>query len=257
MYAQYADQVNLVVLPDWISDAGETREWMLQYAKEHAFQNIFVLDDRVKAIRFLSPRQSKTGKLSLVAPPAQRLVDGLLVWEKILNLYPFTLSAPSHAGFSYYPENINAPYVVNNGIIAAAVNINVEDVTHYGIHYQKLSDCGGDDFAFLLDVMRAGLPTCKITDIEYDEIPSDKIGGGTHTNNLSRAADMEKRLEKLYTAYLKVPYPSSHPYVYIRKTRGIPYPYIRWKYWQQYYEQHKVKDIERSNVPWNSKTPSR
>ena len=241
LYSQYVNQYNVVTLPDWISDAGETREFMLQYAKNHAFRNIFVLDDRVKSIRFLVPKQSKTGKMSLTAFPSQTIVDGLKVWEKILEIYPFTLSAPSHAGFSYYPENIDAPYVVNNGIIAAAININVEDVFKYNIHYQRLRDCGGDDFIFLLDVMKAGLPTCKITDIEYDEIPSDKINGGTHTN-ISRAADMEKRLEKLY-AYLQTSYPSPHPYVYIRKTRGVPYPYIRWKYWQNYYSQHMVKNI--------------
>ena len=32
--------------------------------------------------------------------------------------------------------------------------------------------------------------------------------------------------------------------MYTRETRGIPYPYIRWKYWQEYYSQHCVKAIE-------------
>ena len=243
MYTQYSDILTIVCLPDWISDLGETREYMLQYAKTNKFKNIFLFDDRIKSVKFLYPKKSKTGNVSLVAFPKQTLLSGLLVWEKILELYPFSLSAPAHSGFSHYPQNINAPYTVNNGIIAAIININIEDISNCDIHYRRLRDCGGEDFAFLIDVMKAGLPTCKISDLEYNEIPSDKINGGTHTNNISRTTDMEKRLKILYTSYLNIPYPSSHPYVYIRKIRGIPYPYIRWKYWKEFYAQNKTKDI--------------
>lgn len=244
LYQPYANQFTLVELPDWVYDGGTTREAIVQWAYQKGYHQIFMLDDRITAVNYLVPKQSKSGNWSLTAQPHQTLRDGLLVWERILQDHPFTLSCPAHKGFSYYPENINAPYQVNNGNIAAAICVDVQDLVKYNLHYRPNNTCGWDDMCIMLDVMKAGLPTCKITDLEYDEVPSDKVlTGGTREVGKNHIQLAESKTKLLWEKYLGLPYPSKHPYVYIRKTRGIPYAYTRWKYWKEYYANYGVKIV--------------
>lgn len=243
LYKDVSKIGKLVMLPDWVYEIGTTREAIVQWAQQNNYSNIFMLDDRIIAVNYLVPKTAKTGKQSLTAPK-QSLHTGLLVWEQILKRYSFTLSSPAHKGFSYYPENINKDYEINNGIISAAISINVKDLATHNLHYKPLDTCGGEDICLLLDVMKAGLPTCKITDLEYDEIPSDKLSsGGNHLDNTTQLQRSIDRLKMFWKSYLHLEYPQKHSYVYIRKTRDIPYPYIRWKYWKDYYENHKTKNI--------------
>lgn len=243
LYQQYNEKFTLVELPDWVKDIGTTREAMVQWAYQNGYQRIFMLDGRITAVNYLVPRESKSGNVSLSAP-RQSMRDGLLVWERILQDFPFTLSCPAHKGFSYYPENINAPYQVNNGNIAAAICVDVQDLVKHNIHYRPIDTCGWEDMCIMLDVMKAGLPTCKITDLEYDEVPSDKIlTGGNRVDGKNQVQLAESKNKLLWEQYLGIPYPSRHQYIYLRKTRGVPYAYTRWKYWKEFYAAHSVKNI--------------
>ena len=242
-YEHLYNQFTIHNLPDWVSDIGTTREAIVQYAIDSGFENIFMFDDRITDVRTLAPKFSTSGKSFLTAVKNSKFRPSLLVWQKILELCPFTLSCPAHAGFSYFAKYINAPYEINGGNIAAAISINVQDFRCYDLHYQPLSISGHDDFAILIDVMMKGLPTCKISDLEYAEISSDKISGGTHLDNESRIDAVVKRNEIL-KEYLIQKLGDYKPYMYIRKIREVPYCYLKWTTWKKFYNDHAVKKFE-------------
>lgn len=245
LYQVLEDRFTLVVLPSSVHCIGTTRQAIVEWAHDRGYINIFMFDDRITKIDFLCPKTSKSNSVSLCASPNSTVYNALLVWEEILNKFPVTLSCPSHKGFSYFSENIDINYEVNNGICAACVNVNVKDLFDYGIKYKPLDECGGEDLVIMLDIMQAGLPTSKITDLEYDEVPSNLIhSGGNHTDGNTQVDRSELRNKILWEKTLGIPYGTKHPYVYLRKSGDVTYPYIRWAYWKDFYAKNKVKDVD-------------
>lgn len=232
-YKQYLNRVTPIFLEN-VVDSGTTRQAVLDWADTRGFEYIFMLDDRVKSVNYLVPRTTKNKRIGLVAGSKSPL-DGFLVWQRILRDNHLTVSCPSHRGFSWMPENIDAPVTINNGNCAACVAINVRDVFNAGIKYITNAISGHEDFQFMLEILLKGLPTSKLTDLEYDEVASRNIPvGGNHDN----AAFLERTQARTTTSinYAKSikALPISY---YIRKSGGGIYPYFNWKFWRGYYEE--------------------
>ena len=240
-YTYLSDKVTLVTLSD-VTDVGTTRQAVVEWAYKNGHKKIFMLDDRITDICFLAPKDTKNGKVGLAKSVwCSNPHDGLIVWEKILDDYGFTISCPSHKGFSWYPENINAEYSVNNGNCAACIALDIEDLMLNNIKYTDTAICGHDDAAIMMDILKAGLPSCKITDLEYDEVNSAEVsGGGTHGDNTDLMSRCNQRNAKFYS-YEGLDIKAKNEQVYLRKQNGGIYPYFKWKYWQKFYEENKTK----------------
>ena len=247
-FEQYKDvgkHATLVPLPDWVMDVGQTRQAINDWAYNNCYEYIFVIDDRITKINFLVSSTSRTGKQSLVASKESSFRTSLLIWEQILVEHPFTVSCPAHAGFSYYPENINVEFIPNNGNVAACIAINIDDIFDYDIKYRSMKIVGHDDADFTYSVLKAGLPICKITDLEYDEVSSGKItSGGTRDNQtVDRYTICQQRNKLFWENSLGLQWGEKSNEVYLRKSGDGIYPYFNWKYWKQYYKEHGVKGV--------------
>ena len=245
LYKYLSDFFTLVYLPDYVEEVGTTRQAILEWAIKRDYENIFVLGDRITKVNVLSPKTSKSGKQSLVSSPNSNFRMAMIVWEFILKNCPFTMSCPSHSGFSYFSKNIGVDYEINNGNISSCISINVKDFQKHNIKYESVKTCGFEDATVLYRVLKAGLPVCKITDLEYDEVKSEKIfvGGNRDSSDKDRMDFCEKRNKLFWENILNVPYGDIAEGVYLRKSGQGVYPYFKWDYWKEYFLEHSAKEL--------------
>ena len=249
-YKDVSDMVTLVGLPDWVHDVGMTREAILQWGIQHNFHNLVMVDDRALKLSTMVPSLTRNNKLVLKPAKWSTPLITLKIWEHMQNLYQPSLSYAVFHENSWYPKNIDKqPYISG---FTEAICVNLDDCQKYDLHYKNLWEYGMDDFRFLWQALTKGLPAYQFTDIAYKEIPPEKMSQSTgsgadcsqkHTTQMSR----KERIEKCLQIFVEKS---------LGKTWGEPLDgfkyttlkdgqkelrFLWYKYWQPYYEQHKLK----------------
>ena len=246
-YEYLKDKVSLEILPEWVCEAGTTREAILQWAIQNQHENIFMFDDRVYDICTLAPKYTKNGKQIMGVMDDSNPYTSLLVWEYLQQTYPTTISMPSIAGYNWYTENINRDFKVNNpGGGYVCFQVNVQDCQKYNIHYGNTTIYGIDDTYFLYQILKAGLPSRIFTDLEFKEVYPEQItgiSGSNATTNLPR----KERLIHMKTIFCEKvlgikPFQKNAEFSFRKNNReGFLMTFNYAKYWSKYYEEHKVK----------------
>ena len=246
-YEYLKDKVSLEILPEWVCEAGTTREAILQWALQNNHENIFMFDDRVYDVRTLSPRYTKNGKQIMGAMSNSNPYVSLLIWEYLQQIYPTTISMPSIEGYNWYPENINREFKINNpGGGYVCFQVNVKDCQKHNIHYGNTKEYGIDDTQFLYQILKAGLPSRIFTDLEFREVYPEKItgiSGSNATTGLSR----KERLVQMKTVFCEKvlgikPFQKNLEFSFRKNDReGFLMTFNYAKHWSKYYEEHKAK----------------
>ena len=249
-YSVVADKVTLVTLPDWVTELGTTREAILQWGLSKGYHNLVMIEDRARNLATVVPALTRNNKLVLKVAPWSTPLITLKIWEHMQTLYNTTLSYATFHENSWYPENINkAPSVAG---FTEAICVNLDDCRHYDLHYASTWEYGMEDARFLWLALTKGLPAYQFTDIVYKEIPPEKMaqntGSGLACTDLhSIQLPRKDRMEKLWDLFVE----NTLGYKWGDPIPGFRYTTLKdgqkelrfiWKrYWQLYYEQHKVK----------------
>lgn len=249
-YSVVADKVTLVTLPDWVTEIGTTREAILQWGMSEGYHNLVMVDDRAKNLATVVPALTRNNKLVLKVAPWSTPLITLKIWEHMQALYNTTLSYATFHENSWYPENINKVPSISG--FTEAICVNLDDCRRYDLHYEYTWKYGIDDVRFLWLALTKGLPAYQFTDLVYKEIPPEKMAQDTgsglahidwRSTQLPRKDRMEKLLDLFVENTLGCKWGDPLPgFRYTTLKDGQKELRFIWKrYWQPYYEQHKVK----------------
>ena len=249
-YAPLDRLVTLVPLPDWVTELGTTREAIIQWGMANGYHNLVMVEDRAKNLAVLIPALTRNNKLTLKIAAWSTPLVALKIWEYMQQIYNTTLSYATFHENSWYPENIDKSPMVSG--FTEAICVNLDDCKQYDLHYKSTWEYGVEDSRFLWITLTKGLPAFQFTDIVYKEIPPEKMAQNTgsglactdiHAIQMARKDRIEKLLDLFVENTLGKRWGDPlDGFRYTTLKDGQKELRFVWKkYWQPYYEQHKVK----------------
>ena len=249
-YSYLKDHVTLIHLPDDVEEIGMTRNFIVTWAQDHGYENIFMFDDRILDFKTLAPRLTRNNKLIMGELKTSDTLSTLKLWEYLQNLYPTTSSGVVSKGLCWNPKHINREFTVNKpGCAWEYCLINVQDLKKYDLNYQDVRQVGAEDCYIMFQILKTGLPSRIFTDIAYTEIYPEQThkqnpnSGGHNIQGITR----EERLIMLQKTFIenvvgckwndKIP-----ELTFLRYKDGSSGFYFNFaRYWAKYYENRKVK----------------
>lgn len=237
LYRPLKQFVRLILLPDWVTDIGDTRKAIIEWGSKHSPDILFMLDDRVKGLWYLSPIQRSSG---VYLDPAKNSspLGALKVWayEHLTNNMVST--SISTKGFHWMSDRIGMPIKpLNGGVMACCVAHSPKRLLSEGVNYNTIAKFGIEDTYILHQLLTKKLPFCSLSDICFDQVPTNNQGGNA---SVSPGMTREDRLliaKKLFwEKTLGIPWGTRHPGYYTVSTKVEPDQIrINYPFWRKYY----------------------
>ncbi len=216
-----------------VTNIGDTRRKICDWAITKGYTDIFMFDDRVKRVSVLAPRLSRTGRYNMgTVPEYKSIVDALRLWEYLIKLYTPDISGCPHSGYTFDINNAGQSPKRFGVDCQIAIHLNVNNLYQNGIKYKDVEICGSEDAQINFDILEAKLKYMVFLDLEYDNIPSsdDLKGGISGVEQNSR----KERFTTYCTRFMKNICGENHPGVKIKEDkRGIPYIRFNWAYYRK------------------------
>ena len=246
-------RVTLMILPETIKELGMTRDYIMQWAYDTGYENIFMFDDRFLSVFPLAPRLTKNGKLILAVMPNSDPYETLKMWEYLHTkvYYPTTISNVMIRGREWYPVNINKEIKPNGGGGAFMYYcINVRDCLDNDVRFKNVYEWGLDDVSMTYRTLLKGLPVRQFTDMAYLEVHGDLVHAKSPSPSGSNATmlghDRESRLQAVGKLFCEKILGGANKYNGI-KVPGLRFVDDYWtvpeysRYWVKYYQEHGIK----------------
>lgn len=195
--------VKLVILPEWVSNIGETRRAMFKYAVNKGIRKVFMIDDDVSRLdlSIWDPEKEAVRASGTVNHKRENFDVVFNHWEFAWRKY-----SPRAAmfGASYRPfawsmkkEQIND---TPRAQLQQCVGINIEEIHEAGLNYQSNTVVGNEDLFLQLECYKAGLECVKYNEVQYD---CTAMGVGTGGCNDSEEGSIQAKQERRVAAFLK------------------------------------------------------
>lgn len=212
LYKPLQKYARIVLIPASTRDVGETRMYIINWAIKHQHKVIFMLDDRVNGIWWLT-KTIRNGKLSLDVDKRSTPADTFKIWSYQHEKAGMVISGIADKGFHWMPDNINAPIVpLNSGCPSVCIALSPLKMRDYGINYRSSTDYGVEDLGIIYQLLEQGLPFGKCTDICYSQAaPSDHGGNTAVQPGMTRNERLDVLKKTFWERVLKLPWGTPHP----------------------------------------------
>lgn len=239
LYKQYEGKCKIILL-DNVSDVGETRRQIVNWAIESNKENIFMLDDDITRLYFNVPGVSpSTGKQFMrsyfnekgIPEPIDIKFFKMWVWMIGLCSDKLTISGAGQRSDWWNMRYKDEPIIYNRGTPIQCIHLNISNLKKYNLNYNSTKIDGAEDYALIYKVMKSGLYTTLFTDLVYC-IPS--VGSGTGGCNTSEDKDLIERYRKFIDLFMtNVLHPEDAYRVGIKTSKGglqsIKFNWNKWK----------------------------
>lgn len=241
LYKEYRKRCRVVLLNN-VSNIGQTRASIIQWAWKNKLPNIFMIDDDIAALSYRYPHPTKNGKLCMRGVQQNLNLPETKVNFKTLKMWMYSVkkSHPEVAisGISHRSQNWNIKFNgvaprYNSAQLIQCVHVNTKLLKQHNINYRDSDFCGNEDLALQFDVLEAGLRTILFTDYYY-RCPDVGYGVGG-CENVFGLKDLNERYKKYVSLFKENMIKNKpHPGVTIRKTNSAGLDTIRfnWNYYK-------------------------
>lgn len=205
-----------------VHDIGETRAAMVRYAIKHKIPKIFMLDDDITSLAFVTYDKEK----GFCTTSNRNVKWKEQNWEPVFDCWERNWTDEVLFGlryrryiFSFSPEELNKK---ERASLAACVGVNIKLLAKYKINYRSNVYIGSEDLYLQFECVKAGLKTCVINSLCYD-CPAMFEGTGGCT---------EKEFDSWRNNHAQLAWEASEhsPYLIIRKnTSGHTTIKLNWK----------------------------
>ena len=181
-----------LVLISNVSNIGETRRVMFNYAVHKGFDKIIMLDDDVTRLD-LSMVDPKSGKVKASGNVIGHVED----WRKVLLRWEAIWTDEAMLGASYRPFSWSLTEdeisILRRSQLQQAIGINVKVIHKAGLNYQSNDLVGNEDLFLQLECYQKGLECVKTNEIQYD---CPAMGAGTGGCNASELGSIQQKQHK-------------------------------------------------------------
>ena len=190
---------NLVVLLSKVSNIGETRRAMFNYAVYKGFDKIIMIDDDVTPVD-LSMVDPESGKVKA----SGNVIGHVESWRKVIKRWEQLWTDEAMFGAAYRPfawsMTENEILKTKRGQLQQAVGINVKRIHDAGLNYQSNAVVGNEDLYLQLECYINGLDCVRTNAIQYD---CTAMGVGDGGCNASEAGSIQAKQERRVAAFLE------------------------------------------------------
>lgn len=172
LYEKWSSYFKIVALKN-VSNIGETRAKIVDYAYYKGYDNIFMFDDDISKFNYLVKGFTKKGQKKLMLNPipeneCQIGRDALKLWSYYISLCnDLALSGVVFRPFSWMWGNTHQEWVYNKGVVAQVFSVNVRLLKEHNIQYRSNTECFNEDTCMQFDCMNAGLNTILFKEFTY------------------------------------------------------------------------------------------
>lgn len=189
---------HLVVLLSRVSNIGETRRAMFNYAVCKGLDKIIMLDDDVTRLD-LSMVDPVTGKVKASGNVTGHVEN----WGKVIKRWEQLWTDEAMFGAAYRPfawsMTENEILKTKRGQLQQAVGINVKRIHDAGLNYQSNTVVGNEDLYLQLECYINGLDCVRTNAIQYD---CSAMGTGEGGCNASETGSIQAKQERRVKAFL-------------------------------------------------------
>lgn len=238
MYKPLSKWVNLVLIPATTKDIGETRAHIMRWAVKKGHSLIFMLDDRVNGIWWLSPI-NRNGKQYMDVDEWSTPNQAFKIWAEQHKQAGMVMTGLSDKGFHWMPEHVNYPLVpLNQGVPSVCIALSPLELCKNGVEYHSIITHGVEDLGFVYQLLQKRLPFCKCTDICYSQAAPLSTGGNTSVHSgLTRNERLDILKKKFWETQLGIPWGTKHPgFRIIQRKKESNIIAVNLKYWREFYE---------------------
>ena len=187
-----------LVLLSNVSNIGETRRAMFNYAVHKGFDKIIMIDNDVTRLD-LSMVDPVTGKVKASGNVTGRIES----WKKVIKRWEQLWTDEAMFGAAYRPfawsMKENEILKTKRGQLQQAVGINVKRIHDAGLNYQSNTIVGNEDLYLQLECYIKGLDCVRTNAIQYD---CSAMGTGEGGCNASEAGSIQAKQERRVAAFL-------------------------------------------------------
>ena len=187
-----------LVLLSNVSNLGETRRAMFNYAVHKGFDKIIMIDDDVTRLD-LSMVDPITGKVKA----SGNVIGHTENWGKVIKRWEQLWTDEAMFGAAYRPfawsMTENEILKTKRGQLQQAVGINVKRIHDAGLNYQSNTIVGNEDLYLQLECYINGLDCVRTNAIQYD---CSAMGTGEGGCNASEAGSIQDKQERRVKAFL-------------------------------------------------------
>lgn len=203
-----------IVLLKNVSDIGETRRAMFNYAVKKGIDRVFILDDDVSRLD-ISLWDDEKG----VVRASGTVMGKPENWRKSLKMWESMWKDEALFGASYRPFSWSMKKEAlgknSRAQLQQAVGVNIALLHEHGLNYQGNSVVGNEDLFLQLECYQHGLECVKTSMVQYD---SPAMGVGEGGCNSSELGTIQQKQEKRVSAFLDAC--TDHSLIRIGQTRS-------------------------------------
>lgn len=241
LYKHLRKLVNIVLISKDTIDLGDTRAQIVRWGQKHNHELLFMLDDTVKGIWWLSTVERKNQTyLDISKQSSPKTSFQIWAEEHIQN--GMVASGISWKGFHWMPDRVNKSIEpLNNGTyLSNCIAISPMKWLEADINYKSIEEAGVEDIFIMYNLLIHRQPFCNMSDICF-EIKVDPRGGDNSVYpNQKRSERLLKVKKGFWKKTLGLEWGEKHPGFSIVKGRSED-EMIRTNlsYWRKYYANTK------------------
>lgn len=254
LYSEYKGVCPIVLL-DNVTNIGETRAAIVDWAYQSGYNNIFMMDDDISCGTFLVPgKSSKSDKYFMkFYETVNNLPWGLSlkffkmwVWMIKHCDEKLTLSGPGARSDFWDLKNADMKLPYNSNSVIQCIHLNVSNLKENNINYGSNEEEGAEDYALQYKLMTEGLYSLALRDLAF-VVPG--VGSGTGGNNAIEEEKLHTRYKEYIRRFMENVLDEENAYRVGTKTSkgGIPsvkFNWLRWKIKDKYFY-YSVESIQK------------
>lgn len=237
LYEPLNNLVNLVLISKDTKDVGDTRAQIVKWGQKHNHELLFMLDDTVKGVWWLTTIERK-GQVFLDMSRVSTPKVAFQIWAEEHLRNKMIATSIGWKGFHWMPNRINLPIESLNGAaLSGCIGISPMKWLEAGINYKPMEETGVEELYLAYQLLKNKLPFCLLADFCY-EVKTVAFGGNNSVaQNQNRFERLFKIQKDFWEKTLGLQWGEKHPGFRVVKGRSEPYNIrINYPYWRKYYE---------------------
>lgn len=196
-YSWVLDFAELHIISSSVKDSGDTSEYIVNWAYEQGYNQIFLSDDTIEDIRTLMPIKSRYNKVSLNQAPFSSPYETLKQWAYLNQKLGWAHSVIAIKGYSWNVDNSSQHYRPYTGSGGNLVCLNTKILVENDCNYKSLTKIGVEDFYILWKLANQGFLLGKFYDYDMTLADRSKLNPNSGNNALETSKKFNSRAERL------------------------------------------------------------
>jgi hypothetical protein len=237
LYKPLREFVNIVLISPDTRDLGDTRQQIVEWAYEKKYDLIFMIDDRINGIWWLSPIE-RNGKEYFDVDKRSTPYTAFKIWATEHMKKGMVATSITNKGFHWMPDRIGKPIEPLNGSgLSCCIALSPIKMIEAGVNYQAIEDVGVEDVYILYALLTHKLPFCNLVDIAYNQVASGKGGDASVYPNMTRVERLLKVKKLFWEKTLGLEWGQPHPGFKVVQTKNEPdIIRVNYKFWRKLYD---------------------